>query len=68
MSWPGFDGHLKGGHDELPWEIKGTGSLFSPRSPPFSIFSLGGGLEGLPLHVSNEGLLRPRVARAQETI
>ena len=27
-----------------------------------------GGLDGLPLRVSNEGLLRPRVARAQETI
>jgi hypothetical protein len=25
------------------------------------------GLDGLPLRVSNEGLLRPRVARAQET-
>jgi hypothetical protein len=31
-------------------------------------FSLEGGLEGLPLRVSNEGLPRPRVARAQETI
>jgi hypothetical protein len=31
-------------------------------------FSLEGGLDGLPLRVSNEGLLRPRVARAQETI
>jgi len=29
--------------------------------------SLEGGLGGLPLRVSNEGLLRPRVARAQET-
>ena len=28
------------------------------------IFSLEGGLDGLPLRVSNEGLLRPRVARA----
>ena len=27
-----------------------------------------GGLDGLPLRVSNEGSLRPRVARAQETI
>ena len=26
------------------------------------------GLDGLPLRVSNEGLLRPRVARAQETV
>ena len=33
-----------------------------------SIFSLEGGLDGLPLRVSNEGLLRPRVARAQEII
>ena len=30
--------------------------------------SLEGGLEGLPLRVSNEGLPRPRVARAQEAI
>ena len=28
------------------------------------IFSLEGGLEGLPLRVSSEGLPRPRVARA----
>jgi hypothetical protein len=33
-----------------------------------SIFSIEGGLDGLPLRVSNEGLPRPRVARAQETI
>jgi len=33
-----------------------------------SIFSLEGGLDSLPLRVSNEGLLRPRVARAQETV
>jgi len=33
-----------------------------------SIFSLEGGLDGLPLRVSNEGLPRPRVARAQEII
>ena len=32
-----------------------------------STFSLEGGLDGLPLRVSNEGLLRPRVARARET-
>ena len=31
-------------------------------------FYLEGGLDGLPLRVSNEGLLRPRVARAQETV
>jgi hypothetical protein len=31
-------------------------------------FSIEGGLDGLPLRVSNEGLLRPRVARAQESI
>jgi hypothetical protein len=31
-------------------------------------FSLEGGLDGLPLRVSNEGLLRPRVARAQEAV
>ncbi len=33
---------------------------------PFSLPSQGG-LFGLPLRASNEGLLRPRVARAQET-
>jgi hypothetical protein len=32
-----------------------------------SIFSLEGRLDSLPLRVSNEGLLRPRVARAQMT-
>ena len=32
------------------------------------MFYLEGGLDGLPLRVSNEGLLRPRVARAQEII
>ena len=32
------------------------------------IFSVEGGLDGLPLRVSNEGLLRPGVARAQEII
>jgi len=31
-------------------------------------FPLEGGLDGLPLRVFNEGLLRPRVARAQETV
>jgi hypothetical protein len=38
--------------------------------PPLSylLFGLEGGLDGLPLRVSNEGLLRPRVARAQESI
>ena len=33
-----------------------------------STFPLEGGLGGLPLRVSNEGLPRPRVARAQETL
>jgi len=32
------------------------------------IITLEGGLDGLPLRVSSEGLLRPRVARAQEII
>ena len=32
------------------------------------VHSLEGRLDGLPLRVSNEGLLRPRVARAQEII
>jgi hypothetical protein len=43
-------------------------SLSASSDHHFSIFSLEGGLDGLPLRVSNEGLLRPRVARAQETI
>jgi len=38
------------------------------RTTTSLLFSLEGGLEGLPLRVSNEGLLRPRVARAQETL
>ena len=38
--------------------------LFFPAS--FSLLREGG-LIGLPLRASNEGLLRPRVARAQET-
>ena len=33
-----------------------------------STFSLEDGVDGFPLRVSNEGLLRPRVARAQEII
>ena len=37
---------------------------FSSCAPP--TFPLEGGLDGFPLRVSNEGLLRPRVARAQE--
>ena len=38
--------------------------------PPISylLFSLEGELDALPLRVSNEGSLRPRVARAQESI
>jgi hypothetical protein len=37
--------------------------------PPSSlVISQGWGLIDLPLRASNEGLLRPRVARAQETI
>jgi hypothetical protein len=39
-------------------------SLYCARST----FYLEGGLDGLPLRVSNEGLPRPRVARAQETV
>ena len=37
------------------------------RDPRIRAFSLEGGLDGLPLRVSNKGLLRPRVARAQES-
>jgi hypothetical protein len=40
-------------------------SFFSCAPPTFP---LEGGLDGLPLRLSNEGLLRPRVARAQETV
>ena len=35
--------------------------------PPLFYLPLEGGLDGLLLRVSNEGLLRPRVARTQET-
>ena len=38
------------------------------EQPPLFHLFLEGGLNGLPLRVSNEGLLRPRVARAQESI
>jgi hypothetical protein len=41
--------------------------LPDPLSSPHSFLSSEGGLIGLPLRASNEGLLRPRVARAQET-
>jgi hypothetical protein len=37
------------------------------QTPLFRL-SLEGGLDGLPLRVSNEGILRLRVARAQEII
>jgi hypothetical protein len=44
-------------------------SSFSMILPSLLVlFSRKGGLIGLPLRVSNEGLPRPRVARAQETI
>lgn len=48
----------------------GSASIPTARiERPYSyISSFEGGLEGLPLRVSNEGLPRPRVARAQETI
>ncbi len=36
-------------------------------APALLFLSSEGGLSGLPLRASNEGLLRPRVARAQET-
>jgi len=36
--------------------------------PPLLHHPIEGGLDDLPLRVSNEGLLRPRVARAQETV
>ena len=43
-------------------------SLRASTDHSSSILSLEGGLDGLPLRVPNEGLLRPRVARAQEVI
>ena len=43
-------------------------SLRASNDHRTSTCSLEGGLDGLPLRVSNEGLPRPRVARAQETI
>ncbi len=45
------------------------GHLAAPYSllPALPFLSSEGGLFGLPLRASNEGLLRPRVARAQET-
>jgi hypothetical protein len=53
-----------------PLRAKGTirtGLLLSVPSFPASFsYSREGGLFGLPLRVSNEGLLRPRVARARE--
>jgi hypothetical protein len=47
----------------------GGGLVESPTAHIHRLFtcSLKGGLFGLPLRASNEGLLRPRVARAQET-
>jgi hypothetical protein len=41
-------------------------AVLSPTSA-FPLLSSEGGLLGLPLRAFNEGLLRPRVARAQET-
>ena len=46
---------------------QGCPSLRALSDHRSSTFSLEGGLDGLLLRVSNEGLLRPRVARAQET-
>jgi hypothetical protein len=46
----------------------GVGSLWQWEEDHASTFPLEGGLDGLPLRVSTEGSLRPRVARAQETI
>jgi hypothetical protein len=42
-------------------------SYCARRAQPSSIFSLKGRLDGLPLRAFNEGLVRPRVARAQES-
>jgi hypothetical protein len=44
------------------------GAFFRRTAHRSSVFSLEGKLEGLPLRVSNEGILRPRVARAQKII
>jgi len=42
--------------------------LCASNEAPFFYLLPEGGLDGLQLRVSNEGLLRPRVARAQESI
>jgi hypothetical protein len=47
---------------------KVPGVFFRRTAHRSFVFSLEGGLDGLPLRVSNEGILRPRVARAQETV
>ena len=49
-------------------EAAGVVSIARIERPQLFRLSLEGGLDGLPLRVSNEGLRRPRVARAQETI
>jgi len=49
-------------------ETAGVISIARIEQPPRFHLFLEGGLDSLPLRVSNEGLLRPRVARAQESI
>jgi len=68
--------HTRQGNTEITNEETGSGLaiVHSDGWPVRSsnarvmIFSHEGGLEGLPLRVSNEGSPRPRVARAQETL
>jgi hypothetical protein len=56
----------------LPALLSGKGTHVGPSAAvEFTVllsFPFEGGLDGFPVRVSNEGLLRPRVARAQETV
>jgi len=58
--------------DKLPKTIKRKAAtktdLFQVSIQACSFSLLGWGLSDLPLRASNEGLLRPRVARAQKII
>ena len=49
-------------------KLNGSGVFSHRNDHTSSIFSFEGGVDGLPLRVSNEGLPRPRVVRAQEII
>jgi hypothetical protein len=53
---------------DFSWRFLSDPATDSSNSSTNQVFSLKSGLDGLPLRVSNEGLPRPRVARAQETV